>query len=113
LTTAQVIIVCLTVLGLALIWAAKGQGLSSRRTVFEGLFPGQRVVLHLAGDQSIEGSVAEVEGDVLQLRTASLLSGSTKESMGGVVRVPEGSVVALQELETGRASVVAVRRDRD
>ena len=115
MSTVQLLIICITVLALAGIVLSRAEPRRSPgRSIFADLYPGERVAAHLEGSQSIEGVVSDWEDGHLTLRDAKLLSGGASTAMGGLVRVPERGVIAVQELEgeVVSAKTVTVRRNR-
>lgn len=97
MTTAELVIICVTVLALAAIvvfaagWAPRPRG--QRESVNVGI--GAGVVLHLADGVSLRGVVVEPGW---LLRDAEILVGGQGQPVGGQVRVDPGHVAWWQEL---------------
>lgn len=104
MSTVQLVILCITVLLLAGIFANARARPGAPEKVPERsmslVHVGAKFALHLDEQQSVTGVVTalEDEGETIVLADPELLSGASAAKMGGVVRVPARSVVLTQEL---------------
>jgi hypothetical protein len=101
MTTAQLIIVCGTVLVLAFIVAAVRLAplmlADAART--RGAADGESVVVHTLDQRSIRGTVvADEDATVVALADAAYLQDGKTQPVGGVVRVPLSNLAFTQAL---------------
>jgi hypothetical protein len=99
MTTAELIIICVTVLALAAIVAFVAGWAPHPRRAPEAVDaePGAGVVLHLGDGVSLRGEVVAAAGEWV-LRDAEILVGGQAQPVGGQVRVDPGHVAWWQEL---------------
>jgi hypothetical protein len=94
MSTAQLIIVCITVLLLAVV-LSRGAGAKAEPLVTEG-----RVSLSLEDGQTVDGFVVPGPEGFASLVGATLHTpGAKPTSMGGVQRLRESSITLVQELD--------------
>ena len=104
MTTGQLVIVCATLLLLALIAAGI---LSTRRDSEPVLLGpaeeevptvGSTAVVHTRDERSLRGTVVRSTATYIVLREASLLAGGQEHGVGGTVRVERAGVLWSQEV---------------
>lgn len=104
MSTLQLLIVCFTLLALAVIYAG-----TRARTVEPPLVTEGRVSLSIEGGQSVDGFVVPGPSGFVSLTGATLHTpGAKATSMGGVQRLRESSVTLVQELDATRPALSAV-----
>jgi hypothetical protein len=116
LSTAQLLIVCVTVLALALIVAAVRRRDGKERVLLAQLEASERIrraefappprlspptgavlAVHFDG-RVVQGTLAGVDDDTLVLTAASAVSGTTTQALGGKQHISRGQVSQVQEL---------------
>ena len=95
MSTLQLLIVCFTLLALAVIYAG-----TRDRKVNPPLVTDGRVSLSVEGGQSVDGFVVPGPEGFISLVGATLHTpGSKPTSMAGVQRLRESSIILMQELD--------------
>lgn len=105
MTTAQLVIVCLTVLTLALLAGAVIL-LSRHERASEHTAPASSelaemastVVVHTVDGRSLRGYVVRAPGPVIVLDDAAYLENGEAHALGGIQTVPRTNVAWIQEL---------------
>jgi hypothetical protein len=101
-TTAQLTIVCVTVVVLAVLLSPSAPRLAgrppSRPPGVPGPAAGSTIAALISGGDLVHGTYVDGDEQVLVLEDAAVVSGSDRQAMGGRVRVQRRHVIWTQEL---------------
>jgi len=99
MNTTQLLIVCVTLLLIVLVRSASREASPcTPADLFDGLKEGDKLAIHLADGQSITGTVVDTTPGRVRLGDAVLRGAGQEQQLGGRVRVPTSSAIAVQEL---------------